>query len=89
MKIQCPNCGNVLVVKGIGRKPYNIGVTTVCDAVQACSTARAAAEKLGCSRPYIYKVLKANGLTRAQLVTKGKIEERLDRMKKVMQGGDE
>jgi len=27
------------------------------------STVRQAAEKLGCSRAYIYKVLKANGLT--------------------------
>ena len=35
MIVQCPHCGGTVVVKGIGRKPLNIGVKNVCDALQA------------------------------------------------------
>jgi biotin operon repressor len=34
----------------------------VCDALQVSGSILAAANSLGCSRAYIYKVLKANGL---------------------------
>jgi len=89
MEIKCINCGGTIEVKGLGRKPLNIGVKNVYDTVQACSTARSAAEKLGCSRPYLYKVLKSNGLTRKEIMTKGKVMARLDRMKEGMQKDNE
>ena len=63
MKIQCPNCGKTVKVKGIGRRPLNIPVTKVCDTLQARRNVLAAAQNLNCSRGYVYKVLKANGMT--------------------------
>ena len=70
MKVQCPNCGETIAVNGIGRKPLNIVVTKVCDALQLYRSAPLAANELGCSRAYIYKVLKTHGL-KAQEVIKG------------------
>ena len=63
MKVQCPNCGEIIAVNGIGRKAFNMPVTKVCDALQLHRSVLAAANELGCSRAYIYKVLKADGLT--------------------------
>jgi len=63
MITKCPHCGKPVPVKGIGRKPLGIPVVFVCDAVQAHSTVSAAALELGCSRGYIYKILKDAGLT--------------------------
>ncbi len=34
MKVRCPNCGERIVVNGLGRKPFNMPVTEVCDALQ-------------------------------------------------------
>ena len=62
MIIPCPNCGEKVVVNGLGRKPLNIPLKNVCDASQTSGNISAAANSLGCSRAYIYKVLKANGL---------------------------
>jgi hypothetical protein len=70
MKVQCPNCGGTVVVNGFGRRPLNIAVTKVCDALQLHRSVEAAANELGCSRAYIYKVLKTDELT-AQDVIKG------------------
>ena len=50
-------------MNGIGRKAFNMPVTKVCDALQLHRSVLAAANELGCSRAYIYKVLKADGLT--------------------------
>jgi hypothetical protein len=63
MIIKCPHCGKPVPVKGIGRKPLGIPVKIVCDTVQAHSTVSAAALELGCSRGYIYKILKDARLT--------------------------
>ncbi len=71
MKIQCPNCGKAVMVNNLGRKPFNIPVNNVYDALRLHRSVLAAAEKLGCSRAYIYKVLKADGLTVADII-KGK-----------------
>ena len=68
MKVQCPYCGQSVVVKGIGRKAFNMPVTNVCDALQLHRSVPAAANELGCSRAYIYKVLKADGLTAADVI---------------------
>ncbi len=61
----CPNCGAkvpVEVTGRLGRKPLNIGVKNVCDTLQDCRDIALAAEKLGCSRGYIYKVLGEHGM---------------------------
>jgi len=61
MIIQCPHCGKSVVVNGLGRKPLNIPLKNVCDALRAHSSIGEAANELGCSKGYIFKVLKANG----------------------------
>ena len=51
------------MVKGIGgRKPLNIPLKNVCEAIQLHRSVVAAAQELGCSQGYIFNVLKANGL---------------------------
>jgi len=74
MEIKCENCGKIITIQGLGRKRLNIPVKIVCDALQAYPTVGRAAENLGCSRPYIYKVLKQNNLKASEIVTKGKIK---------------
>ena len=69
--IMCPHCGKKVVLaktNRLGRKPLNIGVTKVCDALRLHCSVLAVANELGCSRAYIYKVLKANGLTVAGVI---------------------
>ncbi len=63
MMIQCPNCGQDIVVNGFGRRPLNITVNNVYDALEKHHNVAVAANELGCSRAYIYKVLKENGLS--------------------------
>ena len=46
-------------------------VINVCDALRAHRDVLTVAKELGCSRGYIYKVLKANGLTPADVINKG------------------
>jgi len=62
MKILCPNCGETISVNGLGRKPLNIPLKIVCEALQAHDSVVAAAQELKCSEGYIFAVLKANGL---------------------------
>lgn len=62
MIVQCPNCGESVVVNGLGRKPLNIPLKNVCDALQRHSSVVAATRELGCSQGYIFGVLKDNGL---------------------------
>ena len=61
MIIECPYCGKPVVVNGFGRKRLNIPVNKVYDALQLHHSVTAAARELGCSRGYIYKVLKERG----------------------------
>lgn len=63
MIIRCPHCGKPVAVNRMGRKPLDITVKKVCDALEAHSTVSGAALELGCSRGYIYKTLKGAGLT--------------------------
>ena len=72
MKIECPNCGELVVIHGLGRKPLDIGVIKVYDALQRYRSVKAAADGLGCSRGYIYKVLKAEGLTVQEVINVNK-----------------
>ena len=62
MIVQCPNCGKSVVLNGLGRKPLNITLKNVCEALQTHHNIAAAARALGCSPAYIFGVLKANGL---------------------------
>ncbi len=62
MIVQCPHCDKEVAVNGLGRRPLNMPVINICDALRDSSTATLAAKKLGCSRGYIYKILKANNL---------------------------
>ncbi len=66
--ITCPYCGKVAATLGIGRAATNIVVTDICDALRLYRSVPTAAEKLGCSRALVYKVLKANGLTPADVI---------------------
>ena len=34
MLVQCPHCSKSVVVNGLGRRPLNIAVTKVCDALR-------------------------------------------------------
>lgn len=62
MKVLCPHCGESVVVNGLGRKPLNIPLKIVCDALRAHSSVVEVANELKCSQGYIYNVLKVNGL---------------------------
>ncbi len=68
MLVQCPHCGQPVVVNGLGRKAFNTPVPTVYAALRLRRSVLAAANELGCSRAYIYKVLKADGLTPADVI---------------------
>ena len=66
--ITCPHCGKVAATIGIGRAATSIIVTDICDALRLYRSTPAAAESLGCSRALIYKILKANGMTPADVI---------------------
>ena len=68
MLVQCPHCGGTVAVNGLGRKAFNMPVTKVCDALRLHGSVVTAANELGCSRAYIYKVLKADGRTPAEVI---------------------
>lgn len=58
-KINCPVCGAEIAIKsGIGRPQLNIPVKKVYDSLERTKNIMATAKELGCSRAYIYKVLK-------------------------------
>ena len=70
MKVRCPNCGEPVMVSGLGRPRLNITLNKVCETlISHCSVAEAAKE-LGCSEGYIFNALKADGL-RLRDVIKG------------------
>ena len=62
MLIPCPNCGEKIVVNGLGRKPLNIPLKNICECLRKHRSVARAAQELECSQGYIFKVLKANGL---------------------------
>ena len=72
MIVQCPNCGQSVVVNGLGRRPLNISLKNVCDALRAHHNVVAAAQELNCSQGYIFNVLKANGLKLKDIIANGK-----------------
>jgi hypothetical protein len=68
MLLKCPHCGKSVVVNGLGRKPLNIPLNNICEALRGHSSVEAAANELNCSQAYIFKVLKANGLKLGDVV---------------------
>jgi hypothetical protein len=62
MIVQCPHCGQLVAVNGLGRKPLNIPLKNVLESLQAHRDVTAAAWELGCSPSYIFGILKKNGL---------------------------
>jgi len=71
MKIRCPHCGELVVVRGLGRKPLNIPLKNVCESLQAHHSVVAAAQELNCSEGYIFKILKDNGLKLKDIIANG------------------
>ena len=61
MLVQCPHCGKSVVVNGLGRKPLNIPLKNICEALAVHRNVGLAAKELNCSQGYIYNVLKTNG----------------------------
>jgi len=70
MIVKCPNCGKAVVINHLGRRRLELPVRNVCDTLRLHHSVLAAANELGCSRAYIYKVLKGERLT-VQDVIKG------------------
>ena len=62
MIIQCPHCGERVVVNGLGRKRLNISLKNICEALQSEQNVVSAARELHCSQGYIFNALKAQGL---------------------------
>ncbi len=62
MFVKCQKCGEINQVNHLDRKPLNIPLKNICEALQAHCSVDAAAQELGCSQAYISKVLKENGL---------------------------
>jgi len=62
MILQCPNCGEKMTVNGLGRKPLNIPLKNICEALKVYRRIEAAAQHLGCSQGYIFNILKEHGL---------------------------
>ncbi len=62
MIVQCPHCGKPVEVNGLGRKPLNIPLKNVCEALQVHRSVVGAANELNCSQGYIFNKLKCNGL---------------------------
>jgi len=63
MKVECPHCDKKHeVTLVIGRPRLNYSIINVCDVLRSQKTVRGAAEKLGCSPGYIYKLLGQDGI---------------------------
>ena len=73
MIVTCPNCGKPVTVNGLGRRPLNIPLKNVCEALQTHRNVVAAAQELNCSQGYIFGILKENGL-KLKDVVKGQVE---------------
>jgi hypothetical protein len=62
MKVICPHCGKTVVIDGLGRKPLNIGLEKIIEALRRHCSAEAAGQELGCSEGHIFGILKEHGL---------------------------
>ncbi len=63
MKVECPSCGFIWCVKASsGKPPKNISVDSINYTLRDTGSVKAAAQKLGCSVPYIYRTLRFVGI---------------------------
>lgn len=70
MIINCPHCGEPVVVNGLGRKRLDIPLKNICEALCSCGSVAAAARELRCSEGYIFNALKAQGLRPAGVINR-------------------
>lgn len=70
MLAQCPHCGGMVAINGLGRKRLNIPLKNVCESLKVYRNVVAAANELNCSQGYIFKVLKDNGLKLKDVIAK-------------------
>jgi hypothetical protein len=68
MIVNCPHCGEPVVVNGLGRKRLNIPLKNICEALCSCGNVAAAARQLQCRDGYIFNALKAQGLKPADVI---------------------
>lgn len=68
MIVQCPHCGKLVLVNGLGRKPLNIPLKNVLESLQTHRDVASAARELECSPSYIFGILKANGLKLKEII---------------------
>jgi hypothetical protein len=68
MIINCPHCGEPVMVNGLGRKRLNIPLKKICEALCSCGSVAAAARQLHCSEGYIFNALKTQGLKPAGVI---------------------
>ena len=71
MLVQCPHCGESISVNGLGRKPLNIPLKNICESLRTHRSVAAAAQDLGCSEGYIFKILNDNGLKLKDIIANG------------------
>ena len=72
MIIECPHCGERVVVNGLGRKRLNIPLKNICEVLQSERNVASAARDLHCSQGYIFNALKAQGLKPRDII-EGKV----------------
>lgn len=70
--ITCPHCGKLAATLSLGRPATKITVIEVCDALRLYRSIPVAAEKLGCSRALVYKILKQHGVSPIDVIS-GKV----------------
>ena len=85
MIIQCSNCGERVVVNGLGRKRLNIPLKNIYEALQSERSVASAADKLHCSQGYIFNALKLQGLKPSDIIA-GKVTAH--KLKSSLGGGD-
>jgi hypothetical protein len=70
--VTCPHCSKQVPIpntgKVLGRKPLDIDVKNICDALTAYRDIALAAKSLHCSRGYIYAELKKHGMTPKEII---------------------
>jgi len=77
MIVHCQNCGHEVMVNGLGRPRLNIPLKIICEALETHRSLAAAAQELGCSRAYIFRALKINGLRLKDVITPPRKPKRL------------
>lgn len=70
MKVQCPNCGNEVIVRGLGRPRKNLDGNKVLGTLTANRSVTKTATEYGVSRGSIRNAMIAIGLTTKEIIRK-------------------